>query len=54
MEDKHGLVLKRNLDQGIYIGDAFIKVKHIGKNTVKLLISAPPDVKILREELKKS
>lgn len=46
------LVLTRKLDESIIIGDNVeIKIVEIKENTVKLGISAPRDVKILRKEI---
>jgi carbon storage regulator CsrA len=53
MDKQSGLVLKRKNGEGFYIGDAFIKVIEVGRNSVRLVIIAPDDIKILREELLK-
>ena len=48
------LVLTRNSDQSIIISDGIeIKVLEIGRGRIKLGISAPDDVNILRGELSK-
>lgn len=54
MDKQSGLVLKRKDGQGFYVGDAFIKIIEIGKNSVRVVITAPDDIKILREELRKA
>lgn len=46
------LVLSRNEQETIYIGDVAVTVTHIGKHHVKLGIDAPHEVKILRAELR--
>ena len=46
------LVISRKADEGIIIGDGIkITVSEISKDKVKLGIEAPPDVRIIREEL---
>ncbi len=45
------LVLTRKLQEGIWIGSCLIRVVEIGQNKVQLGITAPPEVKIKREEL---
>lgn len=45
------LALTRESDEAIIIGDVRIMVIRIAGNRVRLGIEAPPDVKILREEL---
>lgn len=46
------LVLTRKLGQKIKIGNIVITVVDIQKNKVKIGIDAPPEIKILRTELK--
>ncbi len=46
------LVLTRKTDQGIIIsGNIYIRVLGVERDRVKIGISAPPEVRILREEL---
>ncbi len=46
------LVLTRKIDQGIIIsGNIYIRVLGVERDRVKIGISAPPEVRILREEL---
>ena len=46
------LVLTRKIDQGIVIsGNIFIRVLGVERDRVKIGISAPRDVPVLREEL---
>lgn len=46
------LVLQRKRNQSIVIGDSIeVSVIEIGSDWVKLAISAPKDISILREEL---
>ncbi len=46
------LILVRKPNQGIWIdGDILIQVLHITRDRVKLGISAPQDVKVMRQEL---
>jgi len=46
------LVLARKEGQRIWLGDDIcIEIAHLGSEQVKLLIVAPDDVKIFREEL---
>ena len=46
------LVISRKAGEGIIIGDGIrITVSEISKDKIKLGIEAPPDVKIIREEL---
>ena len=46
------LVLSRRLGQGILIGDDIeVTVAHLSNNTVRIGISAPSDVSIVRQEL---
>ena len=46
------LVLTRRVEQGIVIGEnIYIHVLEVTRNRVKIGISAPPDVQILRQEL---
>ena len=47
------LVLTRKNGEGIWIGDTLIRIDITGRNSVKLAIDAPKDVKVMREELKK-
>jgi len=54
MDKLSGLVLKRKNGEGFYIGDAFVKVIEVRNNSVRLVVTAPADIKILREELKKA
>jgi len=55
MDQGSFLVLTRRVGEGIHIGnDVYLKVSDMpGRNTVKLAISAPKDVVILRDEVKK-
>ena len=53
MDKQSGLVLKRKNGEGFYVGDAFIKIIEVGRNSVRLVVVAPDDIKILREELLK-
>lgn len=47
------LALTSKVGEEIYIGDdVMIRVVSVGGNSVKLAFSAPPEVKILRGELK--
>ena len=46
-----GLILARRVGQSLYIGNARVKVIGLDRNRVELLIEAPDDVIILREEL---
>lgn len=47
------LVLDRKVQQGFWInGQIFVKVLGVGRRRVKLGIEAPPDLKIVREELR--
>ena len=45
------LVLGRREEEGIFIGDYYVRVLEIRKHEVKLGIVAPKDVNIRREEL---
>ena len=46
------LVVTRKTDEGIVIADNIvIKVLDVGKDRVKIVIAAPKDVRIVREEL---
>lgn len=45
------LVLGRRVGEVIVVGDIKITVEKVEFNRVRLGIEAPPDVKILREEL---
>lgn len=46
------LVLSRNIQQAIQIGDDIcIRVLSVNRNQIRLGISAPEDVLILREEI---
>ena len=46
-----GLILTRKIDQSLYIGTAKVMVVGVERDRVKLLIEAPDNVTILREEL---
>ena len=47
------LVLDRKLQEGFWIdGRIFVKVLAIGRHRVKLGIEAPPELPVLREELR--
>ena len=47
------LVLDRKVQEGFWIDDRiFVKVLGIGRRRVKLGIDAPPDLLIIREELR--
>lgn len=46
------LILVRKVQQGIWIeGDIWVKVLSVERDRVKLGISAPGDVKVMRQEL---
>jgi carbon storage regulator len=46
------LILVRKVQQGIWIeGDIWVKVLSVDRDRVKLGISAPGDVKVMRQEL---
>ncbi|MDE3096462.1 MAG: carbon storage regulator [Chloroflexota bacterium] len=46
------LILVRKVQQGIWIeGDIYVKVLSVERDRVKLGITAPGDVKVMREEL---
>lgn len=46
------LVLSRKLGEKIHIGnDVIVEVMEVRGNRVKLGVTAPPEVKVLREEL---
>jgi carbon storage regulator len=46
------LILVRKVQQGIWIeGDIFVKVLSVERDRVKLGITAPTDVKVMRQEL---
>ncbi|MEX2245744.1 MAG: carbon storage regulator [Dehalococcoidia bacterium] len=46
------LILVRKVQQGIWIeGDIFVKVLSVERDRVKLGITAPDDVKVMRQEL---
>ncbi len=46
------LILVRKVQQGIWIGgDILVKVLDVERDRVKLGISAPPEVKVVRQEL---
>jgi carbon storage regulator len=46
------LVLARKEGEAVLIGDdTWVRVVSLGQNTVRLGVEAPPDVRILREEL---
>ena len=45
------LVLTRKVRQGLVIGDTVVEVLKINGSTVCLGVTAPDDVKILRDEL---
>lgn len=48
------IILSRKREEGILIGDNIeITVKEIHKNHIKLMIDAPNDITILRNELVK-
>lgn len=47
-----GLVITRNVDDAVAIGDSIrITVTRISGNEVRLLIEAPPEVTVHREEV---
>ncbi len=47
------MVLDRKIQEGFWIdGRIFVKVISIGRRRVKIGIEAPPDLEILREELR--
>ncbi len=52
MEKLSGLAITRKMGESVLIGDAKVKVIQTGK-VVRLLINAPKDTLILREELVK-
>jgi carbon storage regulator CsrA len=45
------LVLSRELGEGVFIGDAHIKVARLSDTRVKLYITAPEEVNIRRDEV---
>jgi len=46
------LILVRKVQQGIWIeGDIWVKVLSVDRDRVKLGITAPDDVKVMRQEL---
>lgn len=46
------LILTRKIDQGIVIsGNIYVRVLEVERNRVKIGISAPMEVKVLRQEL---
>jgi carbon storage regulator CsrA len=46
------LILVRKVQQGIWIeGDIYVKVLSVERDRVKLGITAPEDVKVMRQEL---
>jgi len=46
------LILVRKVQQGIWIeGDIWVKVLSVERDRVKLGISAPGDIKVMRQEL---
>ena len=46
------LILVRKVQQGIWIqGDIFVQVLSVDRDRVKLGITAPTDVKVMRQEL---
>ena len=45
------LVLTRREGEGIWIGNAYVRIASIGKSSVKVAIKAPENVKVLRDEL---
>ena len=44
------LVLDRKIDQEILIGDALLRIMEIGRGRVKIAISAPPSIRIIRPD----
>jgi carbon storage regulator CsrA len=51
MEGIAMLTLSRKAGQGIWIGDVFFRVVKASADKVTLAIFAPPEIRILREEL---
>jgi carbon storage regulator len=45
------LVLSRKLGESIVIGNIRISIVRIDQSRVRIAIEAPPEVKVLREEL---
>jgi carbon storage regulator len=46
------LILVRKVQQGIWIeGDIWVRVLSVDRDRVKLGITAPSDIKVMREEL---
>jgi carbon storage regulator CsrA len=51
-KEKKLLILARKVNQGIWIeGNILIKVLEVERDRVKLGISAPQDIKVMRQEL---
>ncbi len=53
-ESKKGfLTITRYMGEGVYIGPVFVRVQKSGhgRNQIRVSIKAPPEFKILREEL---
>lgn len=46
-----GLVITRREDEAVLIGDVIVRVARIQGGAVRLHVTAPPDVAIIREEL---
>jgi carbon storage regulator CsrA len=51
MEGIAMLTLSRKPGEGIWVGDVFFRVVKASADKVTLAIFAPPDIRILREEL---
>ena len=45
------LILGRRSGEVIWIGDAYVRIKQVKGNTVKLAIEAPKDTLIMRGEI---
>ena len=45
------LVLTRKSGQSIKVGDAMIRVEVVSRTTVRIIIDAPKEVRVVREEL---
>lgn len=46
------LVITRRLREGFWVGDSHVLITRIGESSIKIAIEAPPNVRILRGELK--
>jgi len=50
-DQKTTLCLSRKSGQAVIVGNARVEVEVVGRDRVKLRITAPAEVRILREEL---